>query len=128
MLGTLDFAGSEHWAPFNFPYRTALIYKTFFWTRRSTPDIRFLKGMTFHTQSKNRNKIKRDIGRHILNDLNLNIKIKKIKSDPSYHLLKVALIKSRNDRNLYLLVDHVVFLHLGTVQGRFHKEKRIKKW
>ena len=77
MLGTLDFAGSEHWAPFNFPYRTALIYKTFFWTRRSTQDIRFLKGMTFHTQSKNPNKIKRDIGRHILNGLNLNIKIKK---------------------------------------------------
>ena len=24
MLGTLDFAGSEHWAPFNFPYSTAL--------------------------------------------------------------------------------------------------------
>ena len=24
MLGTLDFAVSEHWAPFNFPYSTAL--------------------------------------------------------------------------------------------------------
>ena len=30
--------------------------------------------MTFHTQSKNHNKIKRDIGRHILNGLNFNIK------------------------------------------------------
>ena len=38
---------------------------------RTTP---FLQGMTFHTQSNNRNKIKVDIGRHILNDLNLNIK------------------------------------------------------
>ena len=34
----------------------------------------FLQGMTFHTQSKNRNKIKRDIGGHILNDLNINKK------------------------------------------------------
>ena len=33
--------------------------------------------MTFHTQSNNRNKIKVDIGRHILNDLNLNIKRRK---------------------------------------------------
>ena len=24
MLGTLDFTGSQHWAPFNFPYSTAL--------------------------------------------------------------------------------------------------------
>ena len=24
MLGTLDFTGSEHWAPFNFPFRTVL--------------------------------------------------------------------------------------------------------
>ena len=24
MLGTLDFTVSEHWAPFNFPYSTAL--------------------------------------------------------------------------------------------------------
>ena len=24
MLGTLDFAGSEYWTPFNFPYSTAL--------------------------------------------------------------------------------------------------------
>ena len=24
MLGTLDFTGSEHWAPFNFPWSTAL--------------------------------------------------------------------------------------------------------
>ena len=30
--------------------------------------------MTFNTQSKNRNKIKRDTGRHILNGLTLNIK------------------------------------------------------
>ena len=37
-------------------------------------DIPFLLGMTFHKQSKSRNKIKRDIGRHILNDLNFNIK------------------------------------------------------
>ena len=37
-------------------------------------EIPFLYGMTFHTQSKNRNKIKRDIGRHILKDLNFNIK------------------------------------------------------
>ena len=37
-------------------------------------DITFLLGMTFLTQSKNRNKIKRDIGRHILNDFNFNIK------------------------------------------------------
>ena len=28
--------------------------------------------MTFHTQSKNINKVRRDIGRHILNDLNFN--------------------------------------------------------
>ena len=54
--------------------------------------------MTFHTQSESRNKIKRDIGRHILNDLNFNIKRRELlKSDPSYHLLKVALIKSAND-------------------------------
>ena len=26
--------------------------------------------------------------------------------------------------NSYLLLDHVVFLHLGTVQERYHKEKR----
>ena len=25
MLGTLDFVDSEHWAPFNFPYNTALL-------------------------------------------------------------------------------------------------------
>ena len=33
-----------------------------------------VQGMTFHTQSNNRNKVKGDIGRHILNDLNFNIK------------------------------------------------------
>ena len=26
MLGTLDFAGLEHWAPFNFPKSTALLF------------------------------------------------------------------------------------------------------
>ena len=38
-------------------------------------DIPFLQGMTFHTQSKTRNNIKRDIGgRHILNGFNFNKK------------------------------------------------------
>ena len=32
------------------------------------------KESAFHMQSKNCNKIKRDIGRHILNVLNFNIK------------------------------------------------------
>ena len=51
--------------------------------------------MTFHTQSKNRSEIKRDIGRHILNGLIFNIKGTEtyLKSDPSYHLLKRALKK-----------------------------------
>ena len=48
--------------------------------------------MTFHTLSKNRNKIKRDIGGHFLNDLNFNIR----KQNPAYHRLKMALIKSAN--------------------------------
>ena len=41
--------------------------------------------MTFHTLSKNRNKIKRDIGGHFLNDLNFNLKKQKEKktSKPS---------------------------------------------
>ena len=29
LLGTLDFTGSEHWAPFNFPQSTALVLYTF---------------------------------------------------------------------------------------------------
>ena len=37
-------------------------------------DIPFLQGMTFHTQSKTRNNVKRDIGRHILNGFNFNKK------------------------------------------------------
>ena len=58
--------------------------------------------MTFHLQSKNRNKIKRDIGRHILNDFELQHKEKrKLKSNPSYHLLKMALIKSATDTSAY---------------------------
>ena len=28
MLGTLDFTILEHWAPFNFPYSTALVFVT----------------------------------------------------------------------------------------------------
>ena len=47
--------------------------------------------LTLHTLSENRNKIKRDIGRHILNNLNFDIKKKNLKSDPSYRLLKMAL-------------------------------------
>ena len=58
--------------------------------------------MTFHLQSKNRNKIKRDIGRHILNDFELQHKEKRnLKSNPSYHLLKMALIKSATDTSAY---------------------------
>ena len=30
--------------------------------------------MTFHMQNKNRSRIKKDINRHVLNDLNFNIK------------------------------------------------------
>ena len=29
MLGTLDFTVSEHWAPFNFPWSTVLLHKSF---------------------------------------------------------------------------------------------------
>ena len=36
--------------------------------------------MTFYTLSKNRNKIKTHIGRHILNDLNFNIEKKNLKA------------------------------------------------
>ena len=57
--------------------------------------------MTFHTQNKNCNKIKRDIGRQILNGLNSNIKGHKaksnLKSNPSDHLLKKVLKKSASD-------------------------------
>ena len=68
--------------------------------------------MTFHTVSKNRNKIKRYIGRHILNDLNFNIK-KKLKNDPSYHLLKMVLIKSAND-SLREIFIQLVYTHTHT--------------
>ena len=56
-------------------------------------------GMTFHSQSMNRNKVKRDNGRHIfLKRFYLQHKAKRnLESDPSYHLLKKALKKSAND-------------------------------
>ena len=56
-------------------------------------------GMTFHSQSMNRNKVKRDIGRHIfLKRFYLQRKAKRnLESDPSYHLLEKALKKSAND-------------------------------
>ena len=58
--------------------------------------------MTFQLQSKNRNKIKRDIGCHILNDFELQHKEKRnLKSNPSYHLLKMALKKSATDTLAY---------------------------
>ena len=50
------------------------IYDLVVYNEQVPQDIPFLQGMTFHTQSNNRNKIKGDIGRHILNDLNFNIK------------------------------------------------------
>ena len=50
------------------------IYDLVVYNEQISQDYPFLQGMTFHTQSNNRNKIKVDIGRHILNDLNLNIK------------------------------------------------------
>ena len=47
--------------------------------------------MTFH-----------DIGRHILNDFELQHKEKRnLKGNPSYHLLKMALIKSATDTSAY---------------------------
>ena len=52
--------------------------------------------MTFHTQSKNRSEIKRDIGRHILNGLIFNIREIKIHvygirqtANVSWELLKI---------------------------------------
>ena len=57
-------------------------------------DIPFLQGMTFHTQSKTRNNIKRDIGHHILNGYKLQQKAKRnLESHQSYHFLKKALEK-----------------------------------
>ena len=53
----------------NFPTSVTGLYK-----EHIPQDITFLYGMTFHTQSKNRGEIKRDKGRYILNDLNLNMK------------------------------------------------------
>ena len=53
--------------------------------------------MTFHTLSKNRNKIKRHFGRHILNDLNFNIKKKNLIATHPPIFQKMALIKSAND-------------------------------
>ena len=53
-------------------------------------------------QTKNRNKIKRDIGRHILNDFELQHKENRnLKSNPFYHHLKMALIKSATDTSAY---------------------------
>ena len=58
-----------------------------------SPGHSFPVRKTFHMQSKNRNKIRRDIGRHILNDFELQHKEKRnLKSNPSYHLLKMAQI------------------------------------
>ena len=53
--------------------------------------------LTFHMLNKNRNKIKRDIGRHIFNDLNFNIKKKNLKATHPTIFQKMALIKSAND-------------------------------
>ena len=53
--------------------------------------------MTFHTLSKNLNKIKRHFGRHILNDLNFNIKKKNLIATHPPIFQKMALIKSAND-------------------------------
>ena len=57
--------------------------------------------MTFHTQSKNRKKIKIDNGRHILNCLNFNIKPRKRPILPSF---EKDTEKSANDslRDVYI--------------------------
>ena len=47
------------------------IYDLVVYNEQISQDYPFLQVMTFHTQSNNRNKIKVDIGRHILNDLNV---------------------------------------------------------
>ena len=79
----------------------------------------FLKGVTFHTQSMNCNKIKRDIGRHILKELNFSIKRRE--SDPSYHLLKMALIKSASDslRDVFIQWMYTHTLTIATNTERF---------
>ena len=53
--------------------------------------------MTFHTLSKNLNKIKKHFGRHILNDLNFNIKKKNLIATHPPIFQKMALIKIAND-------------------------------
>ena len=59
--------------------------------------IPFLLGMTFHSQSMNRNK-KRQWPSHFLKRFNIQHKAKiNLESDSSYHLLKKALKKSAND-------------------------------
>ena len=61
-----------------------------------------------HTQSKNRNKIKREIGRSIFNGFNrLNPAKRNLESDPSYHLWKKVLKKIANDslRDVFILTD-----------------------
>ena len=53
--------------------------------------------MTFHTQSKNRNKVKTDIGRHVLNGLNFNKSEEKPRKRPILPFFDKGTVKSAYD-------------------------------
>ena len=84
--------------------------------------------MTFHTQSKNRNRIKRDSGRHILNGLNFNItRSETSKATHPIPYLKNAFKKSANDslRDIFHSMD--VATHRERFGITFWKEKNSSK-
>ena len=83
--------------------------------------------MTFHTQSKNRNRIKRDTGRHILNGLNFNIKRRETSRATHPIVFKKGTKKSANDS----LRDVCHSMDIATQRERagitFWKEKTSSK-
>ena len=88
--------------------------------------IPFLLGMTFHSHSMNRNKVKlRHWPSHFLKRFNMiQHKVKRnLESDSSYHLLKKALKKSANDslRDVFIqwMYTHTHTHTLATRTQRF---------
>ena len=87
-----------------------------------------------HTQSKNRNKIKREVGRSIFNGFNrLNPAKRNLESDPSYHLWKKVPKNIANGslRHVFILMDvHTQKPKIQTErawQSRFGREKSHQK-
>ena len=87
-----------------------------------------LVNMTFHTHSKNRNRIKRDTGRHILNGLNFNIKRRETSRATHPTIFKKGTKKSASDslRNDFHSME-VDTERERDLQSRFGRKKTHQK-